>query len=259
MASAKQKAAAKKNIKKAQAANRARHGHHKPGPKKGSHKKKKKTTHHPKKSGHRAKKKNPSKSTALMMNGGAPGMTNPSPQKRKKKRNPSGGKVVDALKKLALTTGGAVVGVGAARLADMFIPVSNGWLAAIEGAAAFTFGGLTYLVSPAAGAGVFVGLAAPAAMKGLDMIVPAKAASTTPPQQQSGSALGAIEVLNLAPGMKLVPKGGRALGRVEVSMGAVEIIADTPQQLAAVRELRGGQRVLVSGSDVNRIQKARGY
>lgn len=262
MASAKQKAAARKNIKKAQAALRKKRG--------GGRRKRRNPESHAtrvragkkgarrakeRKRAKRGKRRNPS-SSAMMVTGGAPRRSNPKKGRRRgKRRNPSGG-VGAMLLQAGLFVGGSLVGIGLARAADMFIPLGNGGLAGVEAGAAVVLGGVTYFLSPAAAAGIAGGLGGSAGMKVLDMVVPAK--STTPAASQPGSALGQVQVIRLAPGQKIVPKGGgQAMGRVEVDMGAIEIVPDTPQQLGKVQTLRFGQRVLVGGSP-NRMNQ-RGF
>jgi hypothetical protein len=216
---AKQKAATRKMI----AANRARHGHHKPGPKKASHGKTRKSSK--RSGGHPKRRSNPSgASTTMVGSRSNPTMENPHKKRRKghgRRRNPGG--VAHVLGQIALAIGGVVVGTAGVRLADMFIPVSTGWLAAIEAAGGFVLGGIVYYFSPAAGIGVAGSMLSGSGMKLLDVMMPAKPAANATPTK----ALGLVQ---LAPGMKLVAADGQqAMARIE--FGKVVMVPDDVRAL----------------------------
>ena len=146
-----------------------------------------------------------------------------------------------------------VISSGLSKLADVYIPLGNGALAAIEAGAAIVLGGVTYMLSPAFAAGIFSGFAIPAGSKVFAMLMPAK--GTTPTKTTaagSTGSMGAVEVVRLGPGQKMIAKGGQAMGRIELAMGGIEIVPDNVRTLDGGRSRVNARNVMVSGADVDR-------
>lgn len=247
--SAAQKAATARML----AANRAKRGHGG-----GGHKSSGKRKGSSRAGTHVVVVRNPGHETT-MMGGGAPREMNPKRKGKRRRRNPAGG-VVGALWTLTKVTGGVIVSSGLSKLADMYIPLGNGALAAIEASAAIVLGGVTYMLSPAFAAGVFSGFLIPAGSKVYAMLVPAKGTTpakttTTPAASSSTGSMGAVEVVRLGPGQKIVARhGGQAMGRIELAMGAIQIVPDNVRTLDGGRSRVNARNVMVSGADVDRAR-----
>jgi len=239
--SAAQKAATAKML----AANRAKRGH--AG---GGHKGGKRKSSGARAGTHVVVVRNPG-SSATMMAGGAPHAENPHKRRKgKHRRRHNPGTITGALWTLTKVAGGVIISSGLAKLADMYIPLGNGAMAAIEAGAAIVLGGVAYYLSPAFAAGVFSGFVIPAGSKVYGMLVPAKG---TPGASSTGS-MGAIEVVRLGPGQKIVAKHGQAMGRIELAMGAIQIVPDNVRSLDGDRSRVHARNVMVSGADVDRAR-----